>query len=162
AAEELLAAREAQARDLEALAALAEALDDNRRRAEIARGGARLAERLGNIAEMRVIAAQAAAYADAAGDTEITIRAYDQWAWACIRAGAYDEARQRAEFGLGLARASNDRSGEAQLLTALGCVCAEAEDYSNAETCLEQSLRIFRELGRQRGESVALGNLGEI
>jgi class 3 adenylate cyclase/tetratricopeptide (TPR) repeat protein len=162
AAEELLAAREAQARDLEALAALAEALDDNRRRAEIARSRERLAERVGNIAEMRVIAAQAVAYADAAGDPEIVIRAYDQWAWACIRAGAYDEARQRAESGLALARASNDRSGEAQLLTALGCVCAEAEDYSNAETCLEQSLQIFRELGRQRGESVALGNLGEI
>jgi predicted ATPase/class 3 adenylate cyclase len=162
AAQELLGAREAQAQDLAALAELAEALDDDRRRAEIARSRARYAERVGNIAEMREIAAQAVAYAEAASDPEIAIRAYDQWAWACIRGGAYDEARERAEAGLRLARTSGDRSGEAQLLTALGCGCAEAEDYSTAQVCLEQSLQIFRELGRQRGESVALGNLGEV
>ncbi|HET9224255.1 MAG TPA: AAA family ATPase, partial [Roseiflexaceae bacterium] len=61
AAHELLGAREAQARDLAALAELAEALDDNRRRAEIARSRARYAERVGNIAEMRLLATQAVA-----------------------------------------------------------------------------------------------------
>jgi class 3 adenylate cyclase/tetratricopeptide (TPR) repeat protein len=162
AAQELLGAREAQAQDLAALAVLAEALGDDRRRAEIARSRARYAERVGNIAEMRVIAAQAVAFAEAAGDPEIVIRAYDQWTWACIRAGAYDEARERAESGLRIARDTGDRSGEAQMLTALGCVCAETEDYGTAQACLEQSLQIFRGLGRQRGESVALGNLGEV
>jgi predicted ATPase len=162
AAQELLGAREAQARDLAALAEIAETLGDNRRRAEIARSRARYAERVGNIAEMRVIAAQAVAFAEASGDPQVAIRAYDQWTWACIRAGAYSEACERAESGLRLARATGDRSGEAQMLTALGCSHAEAEHYSTAQACLEQSLRIFRELSRQRGESVALGNLGDI
>ncbi len=162
AAQELLGAREAQAQDLAALAEIAETLDDDRRRAEIARSRARYAERVGNIAEMRVLATQAVAFAEAAGDPEIAIRAYDQWAWACIRAGAYDEARERAESGLRIARTTGDRSGEAQMLTALGCGCAEAEDYGTAQACLEQSLQIFRSLSRQRGESVALGNLGEV
>jgi class 3 adenylate cyclase/Flp pilus assembly protein TadD len=162
AAEELLAAREAQARDLAELAALADALGDDRRRAEVARSRARLAERVGDIAEMRALAQQAVALAEAAGAADVAIDAYDQLAWACMRAGTYAEARAHAEAGLRLARAGTNRRDEAQLLTALGCACAESGDLAMARVCLEQSAQIFRALGRQRGESVALGNLGEV
>ncbi|HEU5013212.1 MAG TPA: tetratricopeptide repeat protein, partial [Roseiflexaceae bacterium] len=162
AIEELLGMREAQARDLELLQELADALGDNRRRADVARNRARFAERIGNIAASRAFAVQAIALAEAAGATWIAIRSYDQLTWACIRAGNYDEARARAEAGLRIARASEDRSSEAQMLTALGCVYAEIEQYAMAQTCLSQSQHIFHDLNRHRGESVALGNLGEV
>ena len=161
AAEELLALRDDQARDLAALAELAEALDDDRKRAEVARSQARYAERVGDIAAMRALAARAVALAEASGATELAIRSYDQWAWACMRAGGYAEGRAQAEAGLRLARASGLRSQEAQLLTALGCACVESGEYAIGRDYLEQSRRIFHDLGRQRGESVALGNLGE-
>ncbi len=162
AIEELLGMREAQARDLELLQELADALADTRRRADVARNRARFSERVGNIAESRAFAVQAIALAETAGATKIAIRAYDQLTWACIRAGNYDEARVYAEAGLRIARASGDRSDEAQMLTALGCVYAEVEQYDMARLYLSQSQHIFHELNRHRGESVALGNLGEV
>lgn len=161
AAEELLALRDDQARDLAALEALAEALGDDRRRAEVARNRARLAERLGDFAAMRALAARAVALAEAAGATGLAIRCYDQWAWACMRAGQHAEGRALADSGLRLARASDDRHNEAQMLTAIGCAYAESEQYAEARDYLEQSRAIFRAIGRQRGEGVALGNLGE-
>jgi class 3 adenylate cyclase/tetratricopeptide (TPR) repeat protein len=162
AVEELLALRDEQARDLAELEALADALGDDTKRAEIARSRARFAERVGDIATMRALARRAVALAEAAGATEVAIDAYDQLAWASMRAGDYAEAIEFAEAGLRLARTTSNRRNEAQLLTALGCAHVESENFATARECLEQSRTIFHNLGRQRGESVALGNLGEV
>ena len=47
------------------------------------------------------------------------------------------------------------------MLTAVGCAHVESGEYAAGRVYLEQSRQIFHELGRHRGESVALGNLGE-
>jgi non-specific serine/threonine protein kinase len=89
----------------------------------------------------------------------------------CERLGEYASATTRTEAAIALARARGDRAGEAAALRVLGNVAisrgsvalhslgdvalAEA-DFTLAETSLEQSLALARELGDEWGAAKAL------
>jgi predicted ATPase/class 3 adenylate cyclase len=157
---DLLGAREAQARDLDALEALAEALTDDARRAEVAARRAGYAYRVGDSPGSVAAAARAVALALAVGATALAVSAHRQWAWALLRQGDYAVAERQAVASLDLARETGDRRGEGLALGTRGAIAWYQGDYAAARAAYEQSLRICRAIGNRQGEGLVLGNLG--
>jgi predicted ATPase/class 3 adenylate cyclase len=157
---DLQGAREAQARDLEALEQLAEALADDVRRAEVAARRASYAYRVGDSSGSIAAAARAVALAPAAGASQLAVGASRQWAWALLLQGDYAAAQRQAEASLDLARATGDRRGEGLALGTQGAIAWYQGDYAAARSAYEQSLSICREIGNRQGEGLVLGNLG--
>jgi class 3 adenylate cyclase/predicted ATPase/ActR/RegA family two-component response regulator len=152
--------RGAQSHDLEALAALAERLGDDRRRAVAALRRASYAEVIGDDQEVAIAARQVIALAHAAADPEREAIGYMQWGRMLMRQADYSAARAQIEQALTLARAADLVAVEADSLRNLGLLAAEQADYRHARAYLERSLRLSRALGDRQGESSVLANVG--
>jgi tetratricopeptide (TPR) repeat protein len=157
---DLQGAREAQARDLDELELLAEALADDAWRAEVAARRASYAYRVGDSTGSIAAAARAVALAPAAGATALAVGANRQWAWALLLQGDYAAAERQAAASLELARTTGDRRGEGLALGTQGAIAWYQGDYVVARAAYEQSLGICREIGNRQGEGLVLGNLG--
>ena len=68
--------------------------------------------------------------------------------------------RDYASQAVGLYRLLNNRRGEFRALNILGVAQLRPGDAAQAYTCFDQALRICREIGDRRGESMVLRNLG--
>lgn len=159
---DLQGAREAQAQDLAALKELAEALDDDRRRAEVSLRRAVYAEATGDY-PATIAAAQAAIdLARAAQDASKEAAGYQQWGFALWRQGEYEAAQLQLEQALALARAAGVRQVEADSLRDLGVVSNLLGDPAGSIAHFEQALRIYGEMDNRRDESIALNNLGVV
>jgi predicted ATPase/class 3 adenylate cyclase len=158
--ENLQGARDAQAQDLAALEALADALGDDGYRAEVALRRANYAYRVGDSPAAIAAAALAVDLGQATGAHALAVGAYRQWAWALLRQGDYAAARAQATASLLLARSAGDRRGEGLVLGTLGAVAWYEGDYAAARAAYEQSLQLCREIGNRQGEGLVLGNLG--
>jgi tetratricopeptide (TPR) repeat protein len=166
--------REAQQRDLAALGGLVEDLDDGdlqaaSRRVEVALRQARYAEAVGDY-PAAIAAAQAVIDpAQISQDMNSEAAGHLQWGQALRRQGEYKAARLQFEQALNLARMAGARQAasrtlsqtvEADSLHNLGLVCWLQGDYAGAGAYPQQALRLYRELGNRRSESVALNTLG--
>jgi len=140
-------AREAQRQDLAALEAIADGLDDDQRRAEVALRQARCAHHLpdypGEIAAVR----RAVRLARAVDDVRTEAAAYVWWGIALRYQGDHNAAQPRLERGLTLARAAHLRTEEAISLWNLAGVSRAQGDYGRARARYEQARRICREIG---------------
>lgn len=76
------------------------------------------------------------------------------------RRSPWAEWRDAQRLGLDAARAAQDRSAEAWLLSGLGDIYDDLERYDEAIQCHSQALEVHRGLGNQRGMATALNNLG--
>jgi predicted ATPase/class 3 adenylate cyclase len=160
---ELVGARELQAHDLEALEALAEALDDRQKRARVALRRSRYAQATGDFPGAIAAAQQSIALAlDDADRAE----GYLAWGNTVTRQGQYDVARSQLEQAMALAREAGPqaqlRGLEAASLRALGLVCYHLADYAQARGHMEQVVRIHRQTGDLRGEGQGLNSLGVV
>jgi tetratricopeptide (TPR) repeat protein len=73
--------------------------------------------------------------------------------------GNYDQALRCHEDALALARAQNNRPGEAVYLGSLGVAYSDLGDEQKAIEYYEQALAIEREIGNKRNEAIDRGNL---
>jgi len=76
--------------------------------------------------------------------------------------GYRSEAARRLSKGLGAARQTCDRSGEASLLHELGAVSAVQGDYAGARKYYRRSLTLREELSDKRGKASTLHDLGVV
>ena len=152
--------REAQERDLAALGQLAEALDSDERRAEVAVHQANYASVTGDYPEAVAAAQQAVALAQQAGVVESEAVGYVRWGMALMRQGDYTAAKLQLEEALRLAQAAGLRRVEADSLHALTYVAAWQGHYARARDYCEQTLPLCREVGDRRGEGTVLNALG--
>ena len=152
--------REAQAQDLEALQRLADALDDDWRRAEVALRRADYAEAISDYPAAIEAAQMAIDLARAAQDASKEAAGYVQWGVILWRQGDYDAAQSRLEEAFTLARAAGERHLEASVLRNLGIVSWNQGEYAGARAFFKQSLCIYREMGDRKGEGLALHSLG--
>lgn len=157
---DVLGEREAQIRDLRTLEALAESLDDDARRAEVALRQASYGEFTGDFPMAIAMAQVAIDLGQAVQDVTVASAGYLQWGQALWRQGAYEAARPRLEQALDSARAAGLRQMEADSLRNLGIVCWYLADLAEAEIRYQESLCISREIGDRRGEGATLTNLG--
>jgi class 3 adenylate cyclase/tetratricopeptide (TPR) repeat protein len=157
---DLQARRDEQAADLAALVTLADALGDDRRRAEVALRRSIRAARMGDWAATEAAAREATTFAATAGDDAQRVNALRQLAAARVMQRDLVAGRALAQQGLGEARRLGMRGAEARLLNVL----AVADDLQGDRVGLlelgRQSLAIYRETGDRVNEGVGLTNLG--
>ena len=152
--------RDEQAADLAALEALAESLDDDRRRAEVARGLSFRAARMADWAAMESAARHGLACATRAGDDGLRLYALRLLASAQVMKGDIAAGRALALQGLAEARSLGLREVESRMLNALA-VAASLQGDAVAQLDLDrQSLLIHRETGDRVNEAIILSNLG--
>ena len=155
----LQARRDEQAAELDALEQLADALDDDRRRAEVARRRGVRAMRMADGAALESAARQGMACATRAGDDGLRLHALRMLAVAEAVQGRIDTARALALQGLDEARRLGLRGVEARLLNVLGLAAGTQGDLVGALELGRLSLQAFRETGDRVNEAIGLSAL---
>ena len=156
----LQARRDEQVADLDALEQLADALADDRRRAEVAWRRSLRALRMADWAGMESAARHGMACATRAGDDGLRLHALRLLASAEVLQGRADAGRALALQGLDEARRLGLRGVEARLLNALSLAAEMQGDLVGLLELNRQSLQIHRETGDRVNEAISLGNQG--
>ncbi|RZT93790.1 ATP-binding protein [Rivibacter subsaxonicus] len=146
--------------DLDALQSLAEALDDDARRCEVALRRGRAFNSTSDYPAAEQVVRQALAMGGP--DGAVAVQLHSTLVTALRVQGDYAGARQVAEEGLELARKLGDRSGESSLINAIGVMAMEQGDLTVAAQSLERSLVLERETGNRAREGLRLNNLGSV
>ena len=154
------ARRDEQAAELDALERVAEALDDDRRRAEVARRRALLALRLGDWTAMEHVARHGMACAARAGDAALRLHTLRLLATARVLQGDLETGQTLARQGLAEARSLGLPDVEARMLNVLAMATGRKGDQAGALVFFSQGLRIYRELGDRINEAISLLNEG--
>ncbi len=149
-----------QRAELDAMQTVADALDDDRRRADVAKRRSYLAMRSGDTATEAQAAREAMVLAERAGDTEILLRAQNLLAAALNDQGDAAAAEELATEGLALARRHGLRRVEGSFLNTLALIAGRADDFAGHLEIAQQQLQVLRETGDRAAEAVALLHLG--
>jgi class 3 adenylate cyclase/tetratricopeptide (TPR) repeat protein len=153
--------RDEQLVDLDGLAQVADLLDDDRRRADVALRRAVRAMRMADWPAVDSAASACAACAARAGDNELRLRAQRYLAFANLSQGQVEEGMALAQSGLREARALGLRTVEGMLLNFLSYACGQQHDELGSQAYNREILLIFRETGDRVAEAVTLQNLGD-
>ena len=157
---ELQGRRPEQRADLEVLQELAEALDDDRRRAELANRRSLLAGRSGDYRTQQSAAQQAMELAARARDDELRLNAKRLLADALTRLGDPVAGQAMAQDGLAEARAAGLRAVESRFLNALTVIAGRQQDLMAMIQHSQAVTHLRRELGDRRNEAIGLAGLG--
>jgi len=157
---ELQGRRPQQRADLEALQELAQALDDDRRRAELAVRRSVLSVRLGDFHAQETAAREAMALAGRALDDELRLNAQRMLADALARLGDADAGEALALEGLVEARSLRLRGIESRFLNALSVIAARRQDLVAMLETIQKATLIRHELGDRRNEAIGLAGIG--
>jgi tetratricopeptide (TPR) repeat protein len=152
--------RDELAADLAGLAEVADALDDDGRRAEVAYRRGVFQHRLCDWRAMAAAASESAACAERASDEPLRWRAMNQLAIARLFQGEVEPARELATACLAAARRLGLRDLEPHVLNTLGNAAAIQHDLMAANDYCRQSLQLCREAGDRINECIAQSNLG--
>lgn len=153
--------RPEQRADLVVLEQLAEDLEDDRRRAELAIRRSQLGMRTSDWNIQVSAAREAIEFARRAEDTERRLYALRLLASALPYLGRIAEGAELAEQGIAEARAHGLRRAESLLLGSLSVIASMRGDLAAYLDMAERTLVITRELGDRQNEAVYLGNLGD-
>jgi len=154
--------REVQRQDLTVLERLAEALDDDSKRAEVA---LRQGDRVFDVPDYPAAVAaarRAAQLAHAVGDMRTEAAAYRLWAHALGFQGHYNAAWSTIGKALSLARAAHLGQVEARILNDMGSLLMQQGDIPGGSDYKEQSLAISLAIGDRRHEARARLSLGRV
>jgi class 3 adenylate cyclase/tetratricopeptide (TPR) repeat protein len=143
--------------DLSELEALAEALDDDRKRAEVA--GYESAD-VHELPRKYAAAERMLALATATADSALVIDAHVSCAVALWSQRQNRAAQEHALIARALARTAGDRKREGTAVFCLAVVAMNLADPVAARVLDEEALQIYRAIGDRGSESITIGNLG--
>ena len=152
--------RNEQRAALDAMTAVADALDSDRLRAIAARRRSATAMFTDDYRTQERAAREAMTLAERAGDVESRLEAQRLLADALGALGDVASGEALARDGLAEARARGLRRIEGVFLNALSLMADLRGDHVTALSLDLEDLAVWRELGDPRGEAVALGNVG--
>ncbi len=158
----LLGNRESQRRDLEELKTLAAKMEGT----HSSPGKAEAAERWANYISHTdyqgavQLAKEAATLAESEGRLDVAVKAYSTWSFTLLVQGAHEEAIQKAEAGILLAREDSNLRGESVLLNMLGLISLDMGESKAARAYFENCLAMANQLGDRQIEAQSLNNLG--
>jgi len=159
---DLLGRRSAQRDDVGALTALAEALDDDGRRAEAALRHAKLARRTGDNKTSEAEGRRAIALATQAGVEELALLATQVVAATMAYRGEVAAGRAMVDAAMARAQQLDLPLAQAKLANA-GGVCADLQgDLVGTLQYLKLGAAVNRRIGDGRGEAIALSNVGYV
>jgi len=95
---------------------------------------------------------------------------FDELAWEPVLAAVpyydhrslFQDWRRSHRIALAATRAAGNARGQAALLQGVGQVHVYLDEHNEAQKALEESLRLYRGLGDQRGEALALSGLATV
>jgi predicted ATPase/class 3 adenylate cyclase len=152
--------RAAQRADIEAMSALAEALDSDRGRAHAAWRRSAWAHRIADYATTEAAARQAVEWATRAHEAELRLLAQRMVAMSLAFQGRTAEGRAMAQQTLAESRALGIARIEGSCLNALAVIAGIRNDEVEALRFDQQSLVAYRAVGDRRNEAIAHGNIG--
>ncbi|HQR12477.1 MAG TPA: adenylate/guanylate cyclase domain-containing protein [Casimicrobiaceae bacterium] len=152
--------REEQRVALDAMESVADALDDDGRRALVARRRSMLGMRTADYGLQESAARRAMALAERVNDAESRLEAQRLLADALGAQGQFAVGEALAKQGLAEARALGMRRIEGLFLNALSLMASLQDDQVTGLAMDVADLPIWRELGDAHGETVALSNVG--
>lgn len=152
--------RDAQKQDLITLRALADAVDDDRLRSEIAIRQSRFYRFTSNYPNAISAAKQAVHLAQSAHDLPKEAKGYMEWGQALSRQSEYQESQNRLTESLSISRDLGLTEIEGECLLNLGNNRYLQGDFEKADEYYKQSLHIFRQQGNRLSEWSSLNNLG--
>ena len=152
--------RERQGEDLDAMEQLANTLDDDGKRAEVAWRRSIRAMRMSDFPAGERSARQAVRLATAAGNDEMKLESRRLLGAAMGEQGQIDAARSLLYETLAEARALGLKQAQCNCLNYLANNASMHADFVQAQALCEQALALARELGDRRLEALTLGNVG--
>lgn len=152
--------RAAQLADIDAMQLLADALGDDGRLAHAAYRRSDHAMRTADWTAMEGAARKAIAWAGAAGDIELRLKAQAHLALASASLGDVNSGHTLAYEALIEARALGLRNVEGRCLNALSTFASMQGDVVTGFDFIKQSVAVYRAAGNRLYEAVALNNLG--
>jgi len=157
---EVRASRKAQGQDLASLETLADALGDDRLRAEAALRWAHYGMQTSDYPTVIAAAHAAIRLAQGVGDVHREALGYCQLGRVLYDAGEYTQSRSSLEQAVALARTTGSRRLLAECLDELGFACYYQCDFDACRTYRGQALHMYREMGYRRGEAWATWGVG--
>ena len=157
---DLQARRVEQRAVIDDMSALAEALDDDRRRAYVALRLSGIAQFTDGPSVSASAARQAMILAERAGDDALRLSSIARLAYAMTAPGDWEPAKALAQQGLAESREKGLRPNEAKLLNSLAHIAYRQGDRMGFLELQRLCLSIQREVGDRGGEALALGNVG--
>lgn len=160
--------RDAQAQDLDALLALADASANPVWQATVALRRTVAADETGQRQQAAALAPLAMAAVERAGwpppekpgDVSLELAVYGVWCGALRATGQHAEAQRIGEKGLARAHELGERGPESELLVALAAIAVARSKPEHGAVLLRQALPIQQALGNRAGECVSRINLG--
>ncbi len=152
--------RPGQRAAIEALLQVAEALDDDRRRAYVAWRRSDLSRRIADFPTMESAALRAVECAARVGDVELRLKSQRMIATARAAQGDLDGGQALAERTLDEARTRGLRKVEGDCLNTLGVIADSRGDAMGFLERMEQSFAAYQLAGDRRGAAIAKSNLG--
>ena len=153
---------DARSENLTSLASLADILDDDQKRADVAARLALYKLDAGENLDVISVSRLAARIANMAGAVEAEVALYLVWGRAHLRLGELDMATSKFKKALPLARANWLKVEEGDGLRFLGVASEENGRYAEAQTLYKQALAIYETIKDKRGQSHTLNNLGKV
>lgn len=158
----LMGVRVAEVQDLDALDALAEAFDDDVRRAEVSIQRALYAEAIAAYTDGAAAARHALELALAAGATATAATAGQALGGALLRHGRFEQADVELAQAFVLAEQAGLAEVAAECLSGRGVNAWARGDYQLAHDMEIQANERYRVIRQRRGQGTAFGNLGEL
>ena len=153
---------EARSEDLAGLETLANYLDDNRYRAEIALRQARFNADTGDYRNAITIVQLALALAQLTQSDRLQATGYLIWGKTLLRSGDYPAAWVYLMKAQEIAEAANLLQVEADSLKALGILFEDKAEYLRATDFYQQAMIRYHQLEDLHGEGDILNNLGNV
>ena len=158
----LIGRRDEELEDLGALGIMAEALQDEGRRALAAKHWAYLYETSGDYESGLEVIARAVTLAQAAGDKKLEGEAINQWGKLLYLRGNYALASTHLKQAWEIAHNLQNEVLQARCLHNQGMVALYQADYALAEQHFEAAIDLWKDLGDQVGLGNSLSSLGQV
>ncbi len=153
---------EPRSQNLVDLAAMADTLESDQKRAEVAARLMLFKLDNGDNQDVISIARLAVRIARTAGAVAAEAAIMLTWGRALQRLAEYDAAQQKFQMALSLAKEQDLPGAEADCYRYMGVVCEENGRYTQAKSLYKQALALYETIHDRRGQSNMLNNLGKI
>ncbi len=154
--------RDAQAKDLETLGALADTLDIPEKRATFALRQANYHLVTSDYPAAIEAAGQAIKFSQQALAPETETKGHIIRGKAAWQQSAYEEAKTHLEHAAALAKQAQNRSDEAESYLNLGAVYWYQGDHTAAQERYQEALTTYQEIGDRQNEAGCLSSMGAI
>ncbi|MCB0176931.1 MAG: tetratricopeptide repeat protein [Anaerolineae bacterium] len=158
----LIGWRDEELEDLGTLGVMAEALNDDTRRALAARQWAQLYETSGDYNSALEIMERFVTLAEHLGDPPLLGQGYNHWGRLLYLRGQYDTALDYLQRALDLAEQSSDENAMAACLNNQGLVAYYQANYEAAGEAFQKSMALWEALDDKAALGNSLSNLGDV